>query len=151
MDFFKFLGDTQMDITAYVARVEMQFSEYRAASTRVARHTDWTAAWQILATVRPEYQEFSNVRESLDDNKRTMNGLLETLFTIGKRLQTSTTAAESSAFVAYASSTKPQFLAIKMTSITPGRSKKKTKDNRENSICFHCRSLSYLKMKCWKL
>jgi len=36
--------------------------------------------WQILATVGPEYQEFSNVWESLDDNKRRTNSLLEKLY-----------------------------------------------------------------------
>jgi len=39
-DFFKLQLDTQMNVTAYVARFEMQFSEYRAASTRVAKITD---------------------------------------------------------------------------------------------------------------
>jgi len=53
--------------------------------------------------VVPEYREFSNVWESLDDNKRKTNILLEKLCTIEKLFQTSTTAAESSAIVAHAS------------------------------------------------
>ena len=68
---------------------------------------------QILATVGLEYREFSNVQESLDDNKRKRNGLLEKMCTIENRLQTSTTAAGSSAFVTHASFTNSQFMAIK--------------------------------------
>jgi hypothetical protein len=41
---------------------------------------------QILVTVGPDYQEFSSVRESLDDSKRTTNSLLEKLCMIEKRL-----------------------------------------------------------------
>jgi hypothetical protein len=76
----------------------------------------------ILATVGPEYQEFSNVWESFDDNKRMTKGLLEKLFTIEKRWQTSTTAVESSAFMAHASTTKFQSVAIKTTSSKPSGS-----------------------------
>ena len=78
--------------------------------------------WQILVTVGPEYQEFSNDWESFDDNKRKTNGLLEKLFTVEKRLQTFTTAAEKSAFVAHASTTKSQSVAIKITSSKPSGS-----------------------------
>jgi hypothetical protein len=89
----------------------------------------------ILATVGPEYQEFSYVWESFDDNKRMTNGLLQKLFAIEKRLQTSTTAVESSAFVAHASTMKSQSVAIKTTSSKPSGSKKSTKDSRENRSC----------------
>jgi hypothetical protein len=72
--------------------------------------------------VGPVHQEFSNVWETFDDNKRKTNGLLEKLFTIEKQMQTSTTAAESSAFVAHAATTKSQSVAIKTTSSKPSGS-----------------------------
>ena len=105
----------------------------------------------ILATVEPDYKEFSNAWKSLGINKRTANSLIEELCTIEKRLKTSTTAADSSAFVENASTTKSQFLAIKTTSSKPSGSKKSYKDNRENQNCFHCGKVGHLRNKCRKL
>jgi hypothetical protein len=65
-----------------------------------------------------------------------MNILLEKLCTIEKRLKTLTTAEESSAFMAHASTTKSQSLAIKTTLSEPSESKKATKDKRETRGCF---------------
>jgi hypothetical protein len=83
---------------------------------------------QILSTVVPKYQEFSNDWESLDD-KRTMNSLPEKLCMIEKGLQTLMTVAESSVFIARASTTKSQSLAIKTMSSKTSGIKKSTKDN----------------------
>jgi hypothetical protein len=79
-----------------------------------------------------------------------VNSLLEKLCTIEKRLQTLTTAAESSAFVAHASTTKSQSLAIKTTSDKPNGLKKSTKD-REKCSCFCCGKVGHLKMNCQKM
>lgn len=80
-----------------------------------------------------------------------MKSLLEKLCAIEKQLQTSTTAAESSAFMAHTSTTKSQSLAIKTTLSKPSGSKKSTKDTRENCSCFHCGKVGHLKMNCQKL
>jgi len=58
-----------------------------------------------------------------------MNSLPEKLCMIEKGLQTSMTAAESSAFIARASTTKSQSLAIKTMLSKPSGMKKSTKDN----------------------
>jgi hypothetical protein len=79
------------------------------------------------------------------------NSLLEKLCRIEKWLQTSTTAAESSAFVVHASTTKSQSLAIKTIASKPSGLKKSNKDNREDCSCFHCGKVGHLKMNCWKL
>jgi hypothetical protein len=92
-DFFKLQRDPEMDIAAYVSKVEKVFPDMNTELRRRGSHDipmELTHR-QILATVGPEGQEFSNVWESLND-KRTMNSLLETLCTIEKQLQTSTTA-----------------------------------------------------------
>jgi hypothetical protein len=60
------------------------------------------------------------------------------------------TAAESSAFVARASTMKYQSQVIK-TSSKPSGSKKATKDNRENRSYFHCGKVGHLKKNCQKL
>nr|CAD7578210.1 unnamed protein product [Timema californicum] len=65
VEFFKSERDLNMEIAAYIAKVEIY--EY-----------------QILVTVGHEYQEFNNVWESLDDKKLTTNSLLEKLCTIKK-------------------------------------------------------------------
>jgi len=65
--------------------------------------------------VEPEYQEFSNVWESLNDNKRTTNSLLEKLCTIVKRFQTSTTAAVK-CFRCTCVNSKSQLVVTKITS-----------------------------------
>ena len=68
-DFFKLQLDSQMGIAAYVARVELHFSDMNTELRR-RESLDITIELQhiqILATVEPEYQEFSNARESLDD------------------------------------------------------------------------------------
>ena len=68
-DFFKLHLDSQMYIAAYVARVQLHFSDMK---TELRRRESLDIPIelqhiQILATVEPEYQEFSNARESLDD------------------------------------------------------------------------------------
>jgi hypothetical protein len=106
-----------MDIAVYVAKVEKLF-----ADTNTELHRQWSQDIpiellhaQILATVEPEYQDFSNVWESLDDYNRTTNNLLEKLSTIERRLQISM-AAESNAFVPHASTTRSQSEVLKTTS-----------------------------------
>jgi hypothetical protein len=73
-----------MDIAAYVAKVEKLFADM---NTELRRRGPYDIRievrhGQILATMGPEYQEFSNVWESLDDNKRTTNRPCEKLCTI---------------------------------------------------------------------
>ena len=80
-----------------------------------------------------------------------MNGLLGELCTMEFRWKASTTAAESSVFVAQASFTKSQSLAIKTTSSKTSGSKKVKKDNRENPSCVHFGMVYHLKKNCWKL
>jgi hypothetical protein len=101
-EFFKFQRDSQMGIAAYVARNEMQFSDMNTKLRRRGLHDIPIKLQhvQILATVKPEYQEFSNARESLDENNRTTNGLLEKFFSILNCCETLTTAAQCSKFVA---------------------------------------------------
>ena len=68
-DFFKLQLDSQMGIAVYVARVELHFS-YMYTELRRRESQDIPIELQhiqILATVKPELQEFSNARESLDD------------------------------------------------------------------------------------
>jgi hypothetical protein len=97
-----------MDMPAYIAKVEKLFADMNTELCRGSHDIPIELLHgQILATVGPEYQEFSNVWESLDDNKRTTNSLLEKLCTIEKRLQTSM-VAESNAFVAHASTKRSQ-------------------------------------------
>ena len=153
MEFFKAQSNPEMGIAAYVAKVEKLFSDMNTELHRRGLHDIPIELLhgQILATLGPEYQEVSNVWELLDDNKQMTNSLLEKLCMTEKRMQTSMTAAESSAFVAHASTTKSQSLVIKTTSSKPSGSKKSTKDNRENCSCFHCRRVGHLKMKCRKL
>jgi hypothetical protein len=59
----------------------MQFSDLNTELRRRVSHDIPNALLhgQILTTVNPEYQEFNNVRESLDNNKRKMNIRLEKL------------------------------------------------------------------------
>jgi hypothetical protein len=125
-------------IAAYVAKVEKLFSDMNTELRQRGLHDILIELQhvQILATVGPEYQEVSTAWELLDDKKRTTNSLLGKLFMIEKRLQTSMTAAESSAFMACVSTTKSQSLAIKTTSSKPSGSKKSTKDNRETTAVF---------------
>jgi len=67
---------------------------------------------QILAAVGPEYREFSNVWVSLDNKVRTTDSLLDKLCAFERRLQTLTTVAESSTFVAHTSTTKSQSMTM---------------------------------------
>jgi len=55
-DFFKLQRDSQMDIAAYVARVEMQFSDMNTELRRRGSHNILVELQhgQILQTVRPE-------------------------------------------------------------------------------------------------
>ena len=62
--------------------------------------------------------------------------LLEKMCTIEKRLQTSTKAEESSAFMAHASTTKSQSLAIKTTLSKPSGSKKAPKTIEKTAAVF---------------
>jgi len=137
----------------YVSIVEKLFSDMYTELRRRGSHDIPIELLhgQILATVGPEYQEFSNVWESIDENKRKRNGLFEEVFTIEKRLQTSTTGADSSAFVAHASTKKSQSVAIKTTSSKPSGSNKSTKDNRENRSCCNCGKVGHLKKNCREL
>jgi len=91
---------------SYVAKVEKLFSDMDTELRPPGSYDTpiELVHGQILATVGPEYREFSNVCESLD-NKRTTDSLLGKLCAIEKRLQTSTTVAESGSFVAHASTT----------------------------------------------
>ena len=69
MEFFRLQRDPEMDIAAYVAKVEKLFSDMNTELRR-RRSQDIPFALfhgQILATVVPENQEFSNALESLDD------------------------------------------------------------------------------------
>jgi hypothetical protein len=102
-EFFKLQSDPEMDIAAYVATVEKLLSDMNTELRRRGAHDIpiELLLGQILATEGPEYREFSNDSESLDDN-RTTNSLLEKLCTIEKRMQTSTTLAVSSIFLAHA-------------------------------------------------
>jgi len=80
-EFFKLQRDPEMDIVLCRCSREVILRHiYRVALTRFAWHTDSTAAWADPSTVGPEYQEFSNVWESFDDNKRTTNSLLGKLY-----------------------------------------------------------------------
>ena len=56
-DFFKLHRDSQMDIAAYVARVEMQFSDMNTELRRRGSHDIPIELQhgQILTTLRPEY------------------------------------------------------------------------------------------------
>jgi hypothetical protein len=58
---------------SYVAKVEISFSDMNKELRPRGSHDTPIELLhvQILATVEPEYQEFSNVWELLDDNKRT--------------------------------------------------------------------------------
>lgn len=106
---------------------------------------------QILITVGPEYQEFSSIWESLDNNKRKTNSLFEKLCTIKKRLQTLMAAADSSAFAVHASTTRSRSVVVKTTLCKPGGLKKSTKYNRQNRTLFQCDKFAHLKKKCRKL
>jgi hypothetical protein len=74
-EFFKLRRDPEIDIAAYVAKVEKLFADMNTELQRRGSHDISIEALraQILATVGPEYHEFSNVWESLDDKKRTTN------------------------------------------------------------------------------
>jgi len=71
MEFFKLQCNPEMDTVAYVTKVEKLFSNMNTELRRRESHDILIELLhgQILATVGPEYQEFSNVWESLDDNK----------------------------------------------------------------------------------
>ena len=107
-EFFKFQYDPEMDTAVYVAKVEKLFLDTNTELCRRGLHDIpiELLQGQILATVGPKYQKFSNVWELLDDNRRKTNSLHEKLCMIEKQMQTSKTVAESSAISAHASTTK---------------------------------------------
>jgi hypothetical protein len=69
MEFFKLQCDPEMDTVVYVAKVEKLFSNMNTELHQKESHDipNELLQGQILATVGPEYQEFSNVWESLDN------------------------------------------------------------------------------------
>jgi hypothetical protein len=70
-EFFNLQHDPEMDTVAYVAKVGKLLSDMNTKLCQQEKHDIPIELLhgQILATVGPEYQEFSNVWESLDDNK----------------------------------------------------------------------------------
>jgi len=70
-EFFKLQHDPEMDTVVYVAKVEKLFSDMNTELRRQGLYDILTELLHghILATVGPVYQEFSNIWESLDDNK----------------------------------------------------------------------------------
>jgi hypothetical protein len=69
MEFFKVQCNPEMDIAAYVTKVEKLFSDTNTELCQEGSHNIPIKLlhWQILATVGLEYQEVSNVWESTDD------------------------------------------------------------------------------------
>jgi hypothetical protein len=119
-EFFKLQSDSEMNIAAYGARIEELLSDMNTELRQRGTHdTPFKLLHgQILATEEPQYLEFSNVWESLDD-KLTTNGLLEKLCIIEKQMHTSTTAEQSRAFLAPTSIRMLPTLANKTSSSKP--------------------------------
>ena len=71
MEFLKLQCDPEMDTVAYVAKDEKLLSDMNTELSQRGSHDIPIELLheQILATVGPEYQEFSNIWESLDENK----------------------------------------------------------------------------------
>jgi hypothetical protein len=69
-EFFKLQSDPEMDNLAYVAKIEKKFLDMNTELRRRGSHDIPTEL--LHGPVGSEYQKFSNVWESLDDNKQTM-------------------------------------------------------------------------------
>lgn len=131
VQFFNLKKSADTDIATYVALVEKLFHDMNVELRR-RKSQDIPVELlhgQILSTVGPEYQEFNNVWESMDDSKRTTNNLIEKLCTIEKRLSSESGAStvdnvEQNAFSA---------------------------SEKSKLKCFHCGKVGHLKKKCFKL
>ncbi|KAF8789930.1 uncharacterized protein LOC129959907 [Argiope bruennichi] len=85
--FFQVGRDPNDNVAAHAAKVERIYTDMNGELNRIGSSNipEELLHGKILLTVGPEFQEFSNVRESLDSDKRTTKNLVEKLCTIEQR------------------------------------------------------------------
>lgn len=144
--FFQFCKDPHDNVATHAAKVERIYSEMNNELARIGSSSIPVELLhgKILLTVGPEYQEFNNVWESLDSDKRTTKNLVEKLCTIEQRIKSSV-SVDYGAFSAHSS--KP-----KVTRNCDGYNGygSNQKPGSRKKHCFKCGSSAHLCRDCPK-
>ncbi|KAF8777456.1 Retrovirus-related Pol polyprotein like [Argiope bruennichi] len=148
--FFQVGRDPNDNVATHAAKVERIYTNMNGELNRIGSSNipEELLHGKILLTVGPEFQEFSNVWESLDSDKRTTKNLVEKLCTIEQRVK-SNAAVDYGAFAARVPGFKQK--PVKNGEILPESTPVGNKSsNFKQKNCFKCGSNTHLCKDCPK-
>ncbi|XP_035214900.1 uncharacterized protein LOC118188553 [Stegodyphus dumicola] len=138
--FFQVGRDPNDNVATHAAKVERIYTDINGELNRIGSSNipEELLHGKILLTVGPEFEEFSNVWESLDSNKRIIKILVEKLCTIEQRVK-SDAAEDYGAFSARVPGFKQK--TVKNGKRLPESNKS---SNFKQKNCFKCGSNTHL-------